>query len=44
MTPPEAEGFGLELLTRSLHYEVDADVSLDFADRGLRCTIVLPLE
>jgi two-component sensor histidine kinase len=44
VTPPESEGFGLELLTRSLHYEVDADVSLDFADRGLRCTITLPLE
>lgn len=40
---PETEGFGLELLTRSLHYEVDAEVDLDFADTGLRCTIRLPL-
>jgi two-component sensor histidine kinase len=40
---PDTEGFGLELLTRSLHYEVDAEVDLDFADTGLRCTIRLPL-
>ncbi len=40
---PDSEGFGLELLTRSLHYEVDADVDLRFADRGLRCSIALPL-
>ncbi len=40
---PETEGFGLELLTRSLHYEVDAEVQLDFTDRGLRCSIRLPL-
>ena len=43
VTAPESEGFGLELLTRSLHYEVDAEVELDFADQGLRCTIRLPL-
>lgn len=39
---PETEGFGLELLTRSLHYEVDAEVDIAFADHGLTCTIVLP--
>jgi len=41
---PDIEGFGLELLTRSLHYEVDAEVELDFADQGLTCTIVLPFD
>jgi two-component sensor histidine kinase len=41
---PDGEGFGLELLTRSLHYEVDAEVTLDFADHGMRCAIVLPLD
>ncbi len=38
---PETEGFGLELLTRSLHYELDAEVVLDFLDTGVRCTIAL---
>lgn len=41
--PPETEGFGLELLTRSLQYEVDAHVDLDFAPHGMICTIVVPL-
>ena len=41
---PVGEGFGLELLTRSLRYEVDATVTLDFADRGMRCAIALPLD
>lgn len=39
---PDSEGFGLELLTRSLRYEIDADVTLDFTANGLRCAIVLP--
>jgi two-component sensor histidine kinase len=41
---PQTEGLGLELLTRSLHYEVDAEVVLDFADRGLMCSITLPFD
>jgi two-component sensor histidine kinase len=41
---PVGEGFGLELLTRSLRYEVDAAVTLDFAERGMLCTIALPLD
>jgi two-component sensor histidine kinase len=41
---PDGEGFGLELLTRSLQYEVDADVALDFADRGMTCSIQLALD
>jgi two-component sensor histidine kinase len=39
---PEHEGFGLELLTRSLQYEVDAEVALDFTPCGLVCSIRLP--
>ncbi len=39
---PDTEGFGLELLTRSLRYEVDADVDIVFADHGFACTIRLP--
>jgi two-component sensor histidine kinase len=41
---PESEGFGLELLTRSLHYEVDAQVALEFTDSGLACSIRVPLD
>lgn len=39
---PETEGFGLELLTRSLQYEVDAVVTLDFTPCGLACNIRVP--
>lgn len=38
---PDTDGFGMELLTRSLRYELDAEVTLDFADTGVRCAIVL---
>lgn len=41
---PDTEGFGIELLTRSLRYELDADVGIDFADTGLHCTIAVPLD
>jgi len=44
VTAPEREGFGLELLTRGLHYEVDAEVTLDFADTGMTCRIALPFD
>lgn len=43
IAPPETEGFGLELLTRSLRYEVDAEVALDFTETGMTCSIVVPL-
>jgi two-component system, chemotaxis family, CheB/CheR fusion protein len=36
-------GFGLELLTRYLPYELDAKTSVDFADEGLRFTLEMPL-
>ncbi|WP_287980660.1 HWE histidine kinase domain-containing protein [Sphingomonas sp.] len=43
ITPPAGEGFGLELLTRSLHYEIDATVMLDFRPGGLLCAMEIPL-
>ncbi|WP_271299433.1 sensor histidine kinase [Sphingomonas sp. CV7422] len=41
--PPAREGFGLELLTRALAYEIDAEVTLTFGARGMTCRIRLPL-
>lgn len=41
---PQTEGLGLELLTRSLQYEVDAEVAIEFADHGLTCRITLPFD
>lgn len=40
---PDHEGFGVELLQRSLPYELGADVSLDFRADGLHCTMAIPL-
>ncbi|MEH3158485.1 MAG: PAS domain-containing protein [Sphingomonas taxi] len=44
IVPPHGEGFGLELLTRSLRYELDAEVEFAFADQGMTCRIQLNLE
>lgn len=41
-TPPH-RGFGIEVLERSLRYELKADTTLAFEPHGLRCTIDLPL-
>lgn len=41
-TPPH-RGFGMEVLERSLRYELKADTVLKFEPHGLRCTIGLPL-
>ncbi|MCG6206401.1 sensor histidine kinase [Rhodopseudomonas sp. HC1] len=38
-----ADGFGTEVLTRLLAYELGATTQLDFESDGLRCTIQLPL-
>ncbi|WP_336490591.1 sensor histidine kinase [Methylobacterium nigriterrae] len=43
VSPPERRGFSLTLLERVLPYELQAEVSLDFAPTGLSCTIALPL-
>lgn len=41
--PPSSTGFGAELLERTLAYELDAEVVLDYQPHGLRCTIAVPL-
>ncbi|TFZ58100.1 sensor histidine kinase [Methylorubrum sp. Q1] len=40
---PSHCGFGTEVLTRSLRYELKAETTLTFEPHGLRCTISLPL-
>lgn len=42
-TAPERQGFGLELLTRTLPYELRADSKVDFRPQGLRFTLSMPL-
>lgn len=42
VTLPTHQGFGMELLERSLAYELDASVILDFTPSGLRCLIQVP--
>jgi two-component system CheB/CheR fusion protein len=43
---PEAtrDGFGMELLTRILPYDLNASTKVEFAQNGLRFTMDLPLE
>ncbi|MEN3383833.1 MAG: two-component system, chemotaxis family, CheB/CheR fusion protein [Hyphomicrobiales bacterium] len=41
--PPQRRGFGMELLERTLAYEMKASTSLAFQPDGLSCTIDLPL-
>ena len=40
---PPHRGFGMEVLERSVRYELKADTVLAFEPQGLRCTITLPL-
>jgi two-component system CheB/CheR fusion protein len=40
---PRRQGFGTELLERTLAYELGAVTKLAFEPRGLRCTISLPV-
>lgn len=40
---PRRQGFGSELLQRSLPYELQARVALAFEPDGVQCTIALPL-
>ncbi len=37
-------GFGVNTIRNLLRFELHAQVSLDFAPRGARCTIVIPVE
>lgn len=40
---PARRGFGMEVLERSLRYELKAETELAFEPDGLRCTLRLPL-
>ena len=40
---PRREGFGMDLLRRSLPYDLDAETHVDFSPRGLRFELKLPL-
>ncbi len=40
---PQRQGFGLELLQRTLPYELDAEAHVDFRPEGLRFSTSLPL-
>ena len=42
--PPDRKGFGSSLIERTLDFDLEGDVSLDFAREGLRAEIRLPLE
>jgi len=44
VAPPRRRGFGLDMLKQTLAYDLGAETALDFAPRGLRCTIELPLD
>ena len=41
---PSRHGFGMELLTRVLPYDLNARTKVEFHDRGLRFTMDLPLD
>lgn len=40
---PPRQGFGTEVLVRSLRYELRAETDLAYEPDGLRCTVTLPL-
>jgi chemotaxis family two-component system sensor kinase Cph1 len=44
VTPPSRRGFGRLLLERSLAFDVDGKVDLDFRPEGLTCTAIIPFE
>ena len=41
--PPAQRGYGTELITVALPYQLDAETALEFAPDGVRCRIVLPV-
>jgi PAS domain S-box-containing protein len=40
--PPVRQGYGTELITRALPYQMGADTALEFTPDGVRCSILLP--
>jgi two-component sensor histidine kinase len=43
LSEPAREGFGMEVLRRTIRYELQAETTLTFAPRGLCCTISFAL-
>jgi two-component sensor histidine kinase len=43
LAPPERAGFGLTYIEHALPFQLNAEVTLDFAPGGLRCQIAVPL-
>ena len=43
VTPPKRKGFGIELLERTLAFELKGKTTLTFNPSGLHCTILIPL-
>ena len=43
VTRPGQHGFGLRLISRSISYQLDGDVALDWKPDGLLCTVRIPL-
>jgi two-component sensor histidine kinase len=43
VSPPEDEGFGTTLIQRSIRYELQGDVTLDYTPTGLVCLISFPV-
>ena len=41
--PPAHRGYGTELITVALPYQLDAETALEFAPDGVRCRIALPI-
>ena len=41
--PPAHRGYGTELITAALPYQLDAETALEFTPDGVRCRIALPL-
>ncbi|HET7313061.1 CheR family methyltransferase [Salinisphaera sp.] len=41
---PEREGFGLRLIRDGLAHELDAEITVTFAEQGLRCDMRVPLD
>ena len=40
--PPARRGYGTELITRALPYQLRAETALEFAPDGIQCRITLP--
>ena len=40
--PPARQGYGSELITRALPYQMGAETALEFTPDGVRCSIALP--